>query len=93
MSRGTAIDRGLPGLIARRQHAVGHRCTLGGGRKRVSRRVGELASERIGGQASMWSTRRLNDMDFGWAWLWLAGLTAPVAGVKKYADNNSGQGP
>ena len=35
-------------------------------------------------------TRRLNDMDFGWAWLGLAGLTAPVAGVKKHADNNSG---
>ena len=32
-------------------------------RKRVSRRVGELASEGIGGQGSRWSTPRLNDLD------------------------------
>jgi len=42
------------------------------------------------GQGPGGDTRRLNDMDFGWAWLGLAGLTAPVAGVKKHADNNSG---
>jgi len=35
----------------------------GGGGEWVSRRVGELVSEWIGGQGSMWSTRRLNDMD------------------------------
>ena len=28
------------------------------GRERVSRRVGELVSERAGGQGSSWSTRR-----------------------------------
>lgn len=43
------------------------------------------------GQGAGGDARRLNDMDVGWAWLWLAGLTAPVAGVKKHADNNSGQ--
>jgi hypothetical protein len=31
--------------------------------KRVSRRVGELASKRARDRGSMWSTRRLNDMD------------------------------
>jgi hypothetical protein len=34
----------------------------GRGRERVSRRVGELVSERIEGQGSRWSTQRLNDL-------------------------------
>ena len=38
-------------------------CDHKGRSKRVSRRVGELASERARGQGSMQSTQRLNDMD------------------------------
>ena len=55
-------------VVDRRQwHANGTRemliCRRTGGGERVSRRVGELASERIGGRTSRWSTQRLNDLD------------------------------
>ena len=38
-------------------------CRRTGGGERVSRRVGELVSERIEGQGSRWSTPRLNDLE------------------------------
>lgn len=48
-SQCSAVDRGLPGLIARQQRAVLVAADDRRGRKQASRHVGELALERIGG--------------------------------------------